>query len=352
MLRKPTAALLAVALFPAVLIAQEHLEVDLGDLGPGAHSFPRKLAESYSVLIRNRVVDGPFGYRLQVTIRNRPIASFTWPGGGTDVGQLAASEECKPVVSAHETVKAAPTEAAVKVAVVRAREIERDPEYEDCKNELRGLRAIIESTLSVHPIGQIRNNQDVVVQITRTGETDGESRSWTVTFEGRDPGRWLTTYGFSFVTDVFTEDRAYSTRPAEDEGRFLIREVESNTRMAFVPSVMLSWIPAQSDEIQFVFSGGLGFDLTDPVVMLSPIGINYNQNLTLHLGLAAAKVSRLTSQYDVGQEVGENLTEEQLRTRDYRINPFVSLSFNFTTNPFGAGTPQEESSEGDSASGE
>jgi hypothetical protein len=83
--------------------------------------------------------------------------------------------------------------------------------------------------------------------------------------------------------------------------------------------------------------------------MLSPIGLNYNQNLTLHVGLAAAKVNRLLTRYDVGEEIGEDLTAQQLQERVYRINPFISLSFNFSTNPFGTANPDEGKEPGEDA---
>ena len=103
-----------------------------------------------------------------------------------------------------------------------------------------------------------------------------------------------------------------------------------------------SWLPAGSSDRDFAFglSAGLGFDLTRPVLLLAP-SITYNQNISLHAGLVVLPQDRLKGVYVPGDTIKENLTPDQLREdvqKSYGVNPFVAISFNFSSNPFGGGS--------------
>jgi hypothetical protein len=183
--------------------------------------------------------------------------------------------------------------------------------------------------------------------VSRKGKDQTNDASWVVTFAGEDRGTWLMTYGFTYITDIFAENQAFSATATSTVGQYLVAQDRTNEKLSFVPTIMANWVPAKAmlgGNFRYVLSGGLGFDVSNPVVVLSPVGLNWNQNLTLHVGIAAAKVNRLNGKYTVGQQIGENLTPEQLQSGVYRLNPFVSLSFNFSSNPFSS--PSDASKKG------
>ncbi len=80
------------------------------------------------------------------------------------------------------------------------------------------------------------------------------------------------------------------------------------------------------------------------MVALGPTLV-YRRNLSLHIGVAAARVDQLLGRYTVGETITTNLTPEQLRESNYRLNPFVSLSFNFATSPFSSEDEKEDNQE-------
>ena len=51
-------------------------------------------------------------------------------------------------------------------------------------------------------------------------------------------------------------------------------------------------------------------------------------------GVALHKQKRLDNKYDVGQIVDAAIDSNDLNTEYFRVNPFVSLTFNLSNNPF------------------
>jgi hypothetical protein len=64
--------------------------------------------------------------------------------------------------------------------------------------------------------------------------------------------------------------------------------------------------------------------------------LTYHQNISLVAGLVIHKQRRLNGMYSRNQEIGENLTGDQLTEQTYKPNVFFGLSFRFSSNPFAA----------------
>ena len=87
-------------------------------------------------------------------------------------------------------------------------------------------------------------------------------------------------------------------------------------------------------DLDFGPAGGLGFDLSKPVVFVG-WQFTYNQNYTLNLGLVAHPETRLDGQYEVGQVLKEALTPDKLEDdSSYGVAGFIGVSFRFGKNPF------------------
>ena len=68
--------------------------------------------------------------------------------------------------------------------------------------------------------------------------------------------------------------------------------------------------------------------------MFGGVSLSYNQNISVIGGVAVSGRQRSISRYTPGQEVGENLNDDQLHELDYRVAPFVAVTVRFDRNPF------------------
>ena len=125
---------------------------------------------------------------------------------------------------------------------------------------------------------------------------------------------------------------------------FTITEDESGPDFAVTPTVMWTWMPNCSNYsgLSYSFSGGLGVDFEDPSILLGAT-VSYFKNLSLTVGVASHLQQRLRGRYTKGLEIMENLDSEQLHKKVFAVNPFLSLSFHFKSNPFSNNTDEEES---------
>jgi hypothetical protein len=171
----------------------------------------------------------------------------------------------------------------------------------------------------------------LVVTIQRP---DGDqTRTWSLTLDAGPRGKWEATYGFVFAPD---DDEKYFSA-ATDDGKFKVTNEQDRGGLAFVPAVFYTWFPASRDNrsLSFGLSAGLGFDTSNPVVLLGG-SATFNRNVSLVAGAMVRKVTRLNGQYDPDHLpiVSENLTADQLQTSVFRPTYFVSLSFRFDSAPF------------------
>lgn len=331
---------LALAVYATPTAAWAQVQLDLGseqgDKIPGQLPGPG----TFRVLILNKLPGEMYQYIVHGFVVDQPISPITLPqfketkAGGNEGFAACADEDKARVAKAKTALHDAQDEATLTDPLKEANAIYKaGDKYGSCEG-FEDLRALRLATEAVTDSYTVHRGQNLIVTVTRTAEGQ-PAKSWTKTFVGPSKGEWITTYGFSFVIDGFAPSATY-TAEEDGNGGFVIQQDRTREHLKFVPSFFFTFVPSGPQNLRPAASGGLGFDLSNPIVFLAP-GLVWNRNLTLHVGLAAAKVDRLLGRYQEGQIVATTLTPEQLRQQVYRLNPFVSVSFNFTSNPF-AGT--------------
>lgn len=322
-----------VASSSGVSTAHTELVFDLSKYDPGSSNRqPRVGAGPFQLAVANRLTNAKFVYSVDVRIENDVIAALDLP----------ISKPFK-VSELPDTCSAALAAAKASLAQITDERVlphERDTTMARVKRAGcdSAAQAVLRDDPLTEELGEVGTGQSVIATVIRTirNGTKVDSVRWSLTFSGQPRGSWRTGYGFAFIWDAFSRNRSYSAMETSVATKYVVHEDARREPLTFVPSVFFTWLSNRSERrgLSYVASGGLGFDLTSPVVMIAPVGLNFNQNLGLQIGIAAHKQTRLFGRYEVGDPLSSNLLPEQLQHGVYRVNPFVSLSFNFSTSPF------------------
>lgn len=304
------------------------VEADLSKASPGTTQTVSVPADNpLQVKLVNKAPGDNYKYSKSLIIRNIEVASLPpLPKSGT----RSAAPPCTEITNLRNA--AAEKDVPGLIAALRKAILDTT----SC-NEADGL-ALIDSTQEI--LGSpytLRPGQELVLTVERQADATAtpkvEKAIWTFVWTTGPRGDWKASYGFGFFED---EDEEYFTRAGEEEGTFVIHREEDRSDLSFAPAVFFTW-SKESRKLQdwdHGPTGGLGFDLSKPVVFAG-WQVTYNQNYTLNLGLVARPERNLEGQYEVGQVLKENLKESQIHDdSSYGVAGFAGLSFRFSKSPF------------------
>jgi hypothetical protein len=326
--RYPTAiaVLLAVLTTSSAFAAPSVLPIDLGAIDPGTERVLATSPGEYTISILNRLPAA--AYDVEVAVSFVPIEPLEAPGArGAGVAEDAA---CPELEAATQELLGATSEDLVAANVGAVNEHLDGCAAGEPAHRL-ALQAIASTREHLPYAYTLASNQRLAVTISRR---DGAGRKvWTVVFQTAPRGRWFSSYGFVFVSN---DDEQYFSKPTPGAAdQFTITRKSDTQDYDFAPSLFYSWLPARREgkALSLGAAAGLGFDQTNPVVFAGPM-LTYNQNISLLAGAVMRKRARLDGMYSPGQEVTEDLDEDQLTEESYHPGLFFGLSFRFGANPF------------------
>lgn len=243
-----------------------------------------------------------------------------------------SDEKCDSVSTATKNAIAVfnkiDTEAATRTGIAALRAAyatDSDPCQEWVEDDVIAVTEMI-----IH-LPALRRGQTLTLTIS-TQVPGGTARQWRRAYSTGARGRWTPVYSFAFIGRAINESRYFAKQSGE---AFVLTKEHKRDWVDFVPAVFFSWTPADADlgMMDWNFTGGLGFDMTAPVVMIGT-GTRYNENIMVSLGVALHRQQVLLGKYKGGDTLSENLTEAQLHSPSYRPNPYLSIGFRFGANPF------------------
>lgn len=320
----------------AAVGAPQSLRIDLGAIDPGSERILATAPGEYTIEIVNRLPSA--AYDVQVAVSFIPIEPLEIPGARGDEESIV----CPEVEAATQELLDASSEIEV-AEKVRALEDLLVAGCPDTEPTYRLAMRVIGSTRQGMPyVYQLASGQRLEVTISRR---DGSSRKeWTVVFQTAPRGRWFSSYGFVFVPD--DDERFFSKAKLGGTNEYVITRKTDNQDYDFAPSLFYSWLPTRAEgrNLSFGAAAGLGFDQSNPVVFAGPM-LTYNQNVSLLAGVVMRKQMRLDGAYAAGQEIAENLSEDQLGDETYHPGIFFGLSFRFGANPFADAADASEPAE-------
>jgi hypothetical protein len=308
-------------------LAQEIEILDLAALVPGSaieQTVPPGAVLRVKVI--NRVPS--HSYTLRAAVETIPIVKLEFKAPTA----RATPTDCNGVIGALLLeLKGATTEPQVATFVQKARD--DGATFCTSADDKQRLEQQIDA-LTTHTFRAVvlQMGERLVVEVSRIqGE---QTLVWKTLYTTGPRGRWLTTYGVGFLPD---EDEEFFTESIGDD-QFEIRGKEPNGGLDFVPAIFFTWLPRKWENRSWAFSpaGGLGFDVSSPVVFVGGAAM-FNENLSFLAGGVFHKQKRLDGQYQEGQIVNESLAEDQLEVEPYHLNFFFAVAFRFGSNPFGAG---------------
>jgi len=314
---------LLLMLFSASARAQEIETLDLAALVPGSEI---EQTVPPGAVLRVKVINRvpKHSYTLRADVETIPIVELNFSAPTT----RAVAANCDDVIDQLLSgLASAETEPEVATIVQSA----RDQGTTLCSGEESQTlnHHIEEKTTHTFRAVVLSMGERLVVQVSRI---EGEQTLvWKTTYTTGPRGRWLTTYGVGFLPDEDEEFFAESL----GNGQLEIRQKEPPGGLDFVPAIFFTWLPRKWENRSWAFSpaGGLGFDVSSPVVFLGGAAM-FNQNLSFLAGGVFHQQKRLDGQYQVGQIVGEALTPDQLAVEPYHINFFFAVAFRFGSDPF------------------
>ena len=168
-------------------------------------------------------------------------------------------------------------------------------------------------------------DQGLIVTIHRGPIAGNDSpTTWRRDFHVGGPGKFVSNYVFGFAPKY---DDQYFSRPTGTTGQFMITKEGRRDKVAYVPLVLFSWIPASKGNDTYVngFAGGLGYDLSNLVVAGSYLW-TWHRNLGVTLGILGQQQRRLKGKYHQNDLVTTNLESADLTEPVWRPNLFVGIS--------------------------
>lgn len=193
--------------------------------------------------------------------------------------------------------------------------------------EKQNIVGIIDTTAATYT-GKITFNRNTENVFTIA---KGEEK-FTYKIKTKSVRSWTTTFG---VNSIFSSERSKFIA-SEKDGVHTVSEVKDNKMLDLMPAVMFTFINKQKD-FSLGFTGGLGTNFEE-ITIYSGFSIGIGQNIILTSGLSVNKQLTTNSNYSVGQEIPSSITTENLNESQYRVNPFIGISFRLDKNPFGRKT--------------
>jgi hypothetical protein len=306
--------------------ATQQLKADLAT-DPGTQQIVQVAPGDYTVLIVNKVPKA--AYNIQVEVDNTPVPMLPIPVLATRA--VPMSPDCTKLENATTSINNSDDEKMVAAPVADIGQILQANTCNVMETVTAAKSAVAHTLQSVDGIiYTLDNGQDLKVTVTRTGTP---AKTWTFIFRTPSLGNWFSSYGFVFTPN--RDERYFSQLKPGSTNRYLITREAANSGSDFSPSLFYAWLPTSRENkaLSLGASAGLGFDQSNPIVFVGPM-LTYHQNISLVAGLVFQKQKRLNGMYTRNQEIGENLTGDQLTEQTYKPNFFFGLSFRFGANPF------------------
>lgn len=163
--------------------------------------------------------------------------------------------------------------------------------------------------------------------ILTTHDNDPKIRKYIL--KSQSDWSWSMTFGANAI--IYTNRSKFISQKGDD-GNLKVSQVQDKKQLELMPSIMFTFID-NHENFSPGFTGGIGVNFEEISVFLGP-SLGIGQNIILTGGIGVHKQTRPNSNYFVGQTIDSAVTNDNLNESQYRINPFIGISFRLDKNPF------------------
>lgn len=238
-------------------------------------------------------------------------------GKGTITIDLSAEIDSLEILVEKGNYKLYIPSSQLKSLIIKKKAIE----YEPLKIEKQkaSAEALYDESYAITNL-VFRSNTQYILYIGVTGED--KIRKYII--KGESDWKWTTSFG---ANAVFLTSRSRFTSLDNT-----VVQNKDGEMMELMPSIMFTFMNNQRN-FSPGFTGGLGFNFEELSVFAGG-ALGIGQNIILTAGIAVHKQNRPNTDYVVGQAIDSSVTSDNLNKMQYRVNPFVGISFRFDKNPF------------------
>ena len=313
----------------ATVCAAQVVTLDLAKQAAGSSlTVPETKPGQVSFRVINRLPEADYTYAVADRIADIP--AFT----AEQISKFAGpATDCASLVQKARALLTVKTEIGVGQEVD---EIQKALSTGACTDaaSLRDIQTYVaRTTFDVPGTYTVGPGHEVTLTVSR--DQDSKKLTWTLVVQGGDRGKWLTTYGATFVPN---RDEQFFTQATATQGQFAIARQQRTSQVKTVPSVFFTWLPRSRQDKDWAWgpTAGLGVKNDRPAAFVGGTLI-YNWNLGFVAGAAVVQESRLNGKYretNPPQTISENLTDEQINVQGTYVRWFAGVTFRFGSNPF------------------
>lgn len=254
---------------------------------------------------------------------------------GVALGQITF-EEKKIIINADSDVK------SFETIIEYFKDDNSQNKYEIFVNGTKNYIISIKKNASMQPILKIdktlnktqqkiaditfKENTELTITINTTDDNPVE-RIYKV--KTQTDWRWTTTFG---ANAIFHTNRNKFISQKTDDGTQKVTQIKSNKLMELMPVIMFSFMDYQNT-FSYGFTGGLGINFEE-IAVFAGVSCGIGHNIILTGGVGVHKQTRPNTNYFEGQIIDSSLTNDNLNESQYRVNPFIGISFRLDKNPF------------------
>ena len=140
---------------------------------------------------------------------------------------------------------------------------------------------------------------------------------------------WTTSFG---AHALFFTSRTKFISQKDANGNFAVAQTQDSKQMELMPTIMFTFINNHNN-VSPGFTGGLGINFEE-IAVFAGGSLGFGQNIILTAGVGVHRQNRPNSAYFIGQIIDSSITNDNLNESQYRVNPFIGISYRLDKNPF------------------
>ena len=303
--------------------AQEEIKINLAKNQGNVIIETVSTGRAFNILIENRLLGSKNEYLIVIEKKVSEIEALTFPGKPKTIS--TNKEESCDFTNEISYLYSLTDEKEMPKSI---KKIKTKIKKSKCSKEKKDIAYDLLTEETSPFVSKQFLNDGEQIEVTVSRKVNDSVRVWKNIYKAQPRGKWVTTYGFSFITDAFKRKKTYFLKEKGD--MFAVTKKHREKRLMYVPTVFFTWIPTKNlnKDISGSWTGGLGFDLESPAVFLGRSWI-YNQNINLTVGLSTHKQDFLKGEYSSKDEFPSTKSYDDIHDDRYVINPFISLAFRF-----------------------